>query len=104
MFHNHGVNCSISGIINPVRENQKTIGRIIIMATRKSKRKKKARGFSICLIIIALLLIAGCGLYILKERKTDTTEPNTTPTTTTESSETNTASEYNELIDSILQD
>ena len=53
------------------------------MATRKSKRKKKARVFSICLIIIALVLIVGCGLYILNEKKTDTVVSNITPTTTT---------------------
>ena len=58
------------------------------MTTRKNKRKRKARVFSICLIIIALLLIVGCGLYILKEKKTEETESNTTPIATSESSET----------------
>jgi hypothetical protein len=66
------------------------------MATRR--RKKKSRGFSICLIIIALLLIAGCGLYILKEKNANTIESTSTTPETSEgqSQSTDAASENNE--------
>ena len=66
------------------------------MATRR--RKKKFRGFSICLIIITLLLIAGCGLYILKEKNANTIESTSTTPETSEgqSQSTNAASENNE--------
>ena len=54
------------------------------MTTRRTKKKKKTRIFSICLIIIALLLIVGCGLYILKDKLVNTTETPNSPVVSTE--------------------
>ena len=54
------------------------------MTTRRTKKKKKTRIFSICLIIIALLLIVGCGLYILKDKLVNTTETSNFPVVSTE--------------------
>ena len=56
-----------------------------------------------CLIIIALLLIAGCGLYILKEKKNDTTASTNISTTTT-NEQTQTDENYEESEQPEIQD